>query len=252
MTLKLPLTSIRSKALRVAKKLERMLGTLAQRCRLPSPLDMLIATVLSQNTNDKNSHRAYTMMRRDFPTWKAVAQAPSRELVQAIRVGGMANQKSKNIQAILRKVYARYGKYDLGSMKAKSDDEVLQELTTLHGVGVKTASCVLLFSFGRDVFPVDTHVHRICNRLGLVRTRTPEETFKLMSNIFPRGRGYSFHTNLIRFGRKICRSDNPACEICPLFDECGFEKKGQHRHAKRSSSFTDHDFMLLDNIRDVA
>jgi endonuclease-3 len=133
-------------------------------------------------------------------------------------------------------------------LKLKTNDEVIEELTTLNGVGFKTASCVLLFSMGRDVFPVDTHIHRICNRLGIVQTKTPEATYEEMKTMVPKGKGYSLHTNLIRFGRKVCRSANPACNICPLYDECAFDGKGTRRPAKRSSSTADHDFMLLDNV----
>jgi endonuclease-3 len=131
-----------------------------------------------------------------------------------------------------------------------SNEEVIEELTRINGVGVKTASCVLLFSMGRDVFPVDTHVHRVCGRLGLAPgCTTPEKTFWFMQSLIPKGKGYSFHTNLIRFGRRICRSNYPACDICPLFGECEFEGKTMKQGAKRTPSKANHDFMLLDNVR---
>lgn len=237
------------KTLRIATKLEEFLGVPQQAKRLPAPLDMLIATILSQNTNDKNSHRAYTNLRKRFPRWEDVAEAPLRSLIAAIKVGGMANQKSVRIQETLHAIKKRYGRYDLSFLKRRMNDEVLDELVLLNGVGKKTAACVLLFSLGRDVFPVDTHVHRICNRLGLAVTRTPEKTFDAMKPLVPKGRGYSFHTNLIRFGRKICRSANPACDICPLYDECVFAgRKSPLRSIRRAPSRADHDFMLLDNV----
>lgn len=208
---------------------------------------MLIATILSQNTNDKNSHRAYTNLKKQFPRWEAVANAKLHSIKSAIRAGGMANQKSRRIKETLAAVKARYGSYTLSALKKKSNDDVMEELTQLNGVGRKTAACVLLFSLGSDVFPVDTHVHRICNRLGLVRTNTPEKTYEAMREVFPKGRGYSYHTNLIRFGRTICRSANPACDICPLFDECAFHGK-RKRKRRRAISRADHDFMLLDNV----
>lgn len=210
---------------------------------------MLIATILSQNTNDKNSHRAYTRLRKKYRRWEDVAKASIRGIISAIRAGGMANQKSVFIRGTLRQVKERFGVYDLSGLKKMKSDEVIEVLTTINGVGVKTASCVLLFSMGRDVFPVDTHVHRLCSRLGLAPgCATPEKTFWFMQDIFPKGRGYSFHTNLIRFGRRVCRSNNPACDLCPLYAECVYEgkKKVPHRGGKSASN---HDFMLLDNVR---
>jgi endonuclease-3 len=209
---------------------------------------MLIATILSQNTNDKNSHRAFLSLREKMPTWEGVASAPLGRLKSAIRVGGMANQKGPRIRNVLRRIRQKYGRYDLSALRRKGDEEVIRELTSLDGVGVKTAACVLLFSLGRDVFPVDTHVHRICSRLGLVPgSRSPEQTFRMMQALIPSGRAYTLHTNMIRFGRKICRASNPACGICPLFAECLFPgKSAARRPAFRSKA--DHDFMLLDNV----
>lgn len=243
--------SRRVKTARIAKMLEDFLGVPTQAAVLPSPLEMLIATILSQNTNDKNSHRAYTKLKERFPRWEDVAAAPRRSILAAIKEGGMANQKSARIKETLATIKLRYGRYSLSALNRKTNDEVLEELTSLKGVGFKTASCVLLFSMRRDVFPVDTHVHRLCNRLGLVPpTKTPEKTFDLMKPIVPKGKGYSFHTNLIRFGRKVCRSSNPSCNSCPLFDDCLFEgKRKQKAHVRRLPSSADHDFMLLDNIQ---
>ena len=211
---------------------------------------MLIATILSQNTNDKNSHRAYAALRRGLPTWAKVARAPEGTVRRLIRPGGMANQKAARIQETLRELRRRFGAYDLRRLRALSDEEIIGELTSLKGVGFKTAACVLLFSLRRDVFPVDTHVHRICNRLGLAPgCTTPEKTFHAMRSLVPRGKGYSFHTNLIRFGRRICRSSSPACEACPLYGECSYPSKERRAMKTRTSSRADHDFMLLDNVR---
>jgi endonuclease III len=244
------LKNLSSKTLRVAKILESALGMPVQAARLPRPLDMLIATILSQNTNDKNSHRAYVRLRKKYPRWQEVAEASLRGIISAIRVGGMANQKSSRVKETLLAVKDRFGKYDLSSLKKMSNEEVIEELTEINGVGVKTASCVLLFSMGRDVFPVDTHVHRLCGRLGLAPgCTTPEKTFRIMRSLIPKGKGYSFHTNLIRFGRRVCRSNNPACDVCPLYDECVFPGKKRSIRLKREVSLADHDFMLLDNVQ---
>lgn len=210
---------------------------------------MLVATILSQNTSDRNSHRAYTNLRKEFPTWRGMAEAPVRRVKSAIRVGGMANQKAPRIQQALRSIREAYGSYSLSRLREKSDDDVIAALTSLNGVGVKTAACVLLFSMGRDIFPVDTHVHRICGRLGLVsRCPTPEKTFEAMRKLVPPGRGYSLHTNMIRFGRRICRSASPACNRCPLYDLCTFKGKKRRSGTSTRTRRTDHNFMLLDNI----
>ncbi len=234
----------------MTKTLERFLGVPKQASSLPSPLDMLIATILSQNTNDKNSHRAYTLLRKKYPRWEMVATAPLQGIKAAIRIGGMANQKSVRIKETLTAVHALHGRYDLSSLREKSNKNVIEELTAMKGVGVKTAACVLLFSMGRDVFPVDTHVHRICNRLGLAgSSSSPEKTFEAMRPLIPKGRGYSFHTNLIRFGRKVCRSNNPDCAVCPVYEECMYEGKKRRPTRPRLPSSANHDFMLLDNVQ---
>ena len=235
---------------RVARILERVLGIPAGATPLPAPLDMLIATILSQNTNDKNSHRAYTTLRERFPTWEGVAGAPMRSIRSAIRTGGMANQKSGRIQQTLEKIRSRYGAYDLSPLADLSNDKVFEALLDIDGVGVKTASCVLLFSLGREVFPVDTHIHRICGRLGLASgCRTPEQTFAAVKELIPKGRAYTLHTNMIRFGRRICRAVHPVCGECPLFADCVYPEKRRERTIRTNAPPTDHDFMLLDNVR---
>jgi len=234
---------------RISMALEEALGVPVQSRKLPPPMDMLIATVLSQNTNDRNSHRAYVALRQRYPTWDAVARAPVRSLAATIRSGGMANQKAARIREILRTVHALHGDYDLTALRERSDEDIIEELTRLNGVGTKTAACVLVFALGRDVFPVDTHVHRVCGRLGLTQnSRSPDDTFEQMKPLIPKGRGYSFHTNLIRFGRKICHAQRPACGHCPLYEECRYESKASCAAGERKAARTDHTFMLLDNI----
>ena len=210
---------------------------------------MLIGTVLSQNTNDRNSHRAYLRLRKNYPTWKKVAEAPVSGIASAIKVGGMKNLKSRRIKQLLLEVKEKNAGYRLSGLDKMSDDEVISMLTGFDGIGFKTAACVLLFSLRREVFPVDTHIHRICNRLGLVRTKTPGKTFEAMRPLVPKGKSYSFHTNLIRFGRTVCLARNPRCQQCPLYQECEFPEKESHAKRKRvSSGRTNADFMLLDSI----
>lgn len=230
--------------------LEKFLGVAQPAKKKSKPLDMLIATLLSQNTTDKNSHRAYRNLRTMFPRWADVLHASTKTLAAVIRTAGMAHQKSARIKTILRTIQQRYGSLSLDRLRRRSDAEIFEELLSLKGVGVKTAACVLVFSFARDVFPVDTHIHRICGRLGLAPgCRTPEKTFEWMKNIVPKGKAYAFHTTLIRFGREVCRSQRPRCGICPLYDACEYESKKKYRSFVASPNpGTDHTFMLLDNI----
>jgi endonuclease-3 len=161
----------------------------------------------------------------------------------------MASQKAPRIQKLLRRLHGESGRYSLEPLRQLTDDEVLRRLTDFDGVGVKTAACVLLFSLGRDIFPVDTHVHRLCNRLGLVQDcPTPEKTFEAMRPLIPPGKAYSLHTNMIRFGRMTCRSNSPACERCPLFEQCSYPGKRRRTGHPRRRSPANHEFMLLDNV----
>lgn len=243
--------AIAKKALRIANILEEFLGKPVQSKRKAAPLDSLIATLLSQNTNDRNSHKAWLNLRRTFPTWERVALAPTKRLANVIEVGGLKNQKAKRIKEILKLVKKEAGSYDLSFLKKKSDSEIIEYLTSMNGIGMKTAACVLVFSLGRDVFPVDTHIHRLCNRLGLVKTKNAEETFEEMKPLVPQGNAYPFHINLIRFGRKVCRSNNPLCGSCPLYDECVYSEKEQYAIKSRKrlqSSRKDVDFMILDHV----
>ena len=189
-------------------------------------LETLIRTVLSQNTNDTNRDRAYGALRARFPTWEDVMNADPKDLADAIRVGGLANQKSVRIRDILRWIKARYGALDLDYVCDMPTSEVIDTLCQQKGVGIKTVSVMLMFACGRDIFPVDTHIHRISKRLGLIpATCTAEKAHQVMADLIPPGKAYSFHLNLLKFGRRICHARNPECERCPLWDVCLFEGK---------------------------
>jgi endonuclease III len=240
---------LRRRVLKIIRFLENCLGIPRQKEARTGVLDMLIGTLLSQNTNDRNSHRAYVQLRKRYPTWKRVAEAPVAGIASAIKVGGMKNLKSRRIKKLLKEVREKNGGYRLRDLERMSDDEAISMLIEYDGIGFKTAACVLLFSLRRGVFPVDTHIHRICNRLGLVRTKTPDKTFEGMKLLVPNGKSYSFHTNLIRFGRKICLARNPRCGQCPLYDECEFSGKEIHAQRKTGAKMrVSADFMLLDEI----
>jgi endonuclease-3 len=193
----------------------------------PSPpkpvpaLDELAFTILSQNTNDRNRDRAYGVLRERFPDWAAVARAPGGELADAIRVGGLADTKARYIQTVLRRVYEERGEYSLEFLNDLSDAEASEYLRSLPGVGAKTAACVLAFSLGRDVFPVDTHILRVSKRLGLLPPKADlTKAHALWAAMVPDGLAYPLHKNIIRHGRKVCGARKRLCAECVLADLC--------------------------------
>jgi endonuclease III len=211
----------------------------------PDPVDMLIATILSQNTNDNNSYKAYKSLKEKYPNWEAARKASRASIEGTIRVAGLGKQKSAAIKGFLEDLYNSKGEFSLGHLKQVDNSAAINELISYKGVGVKTASCVLLFAMNRNICPVDTHVHRTVNRLGVVEAKTPDQTFFKLNENFPPKIAHSFHTNLIRLGREICKPKNPSCGICPLFDICIFESKNELAKKSYKSS----DFMLLDNVK---
>jgi endonuclease-3 len=213
-------------------------------------IDTLVATILSQNTSDVNSHRAYLQLRATYPTWDEVADADRAELADAIRIGGLADQKAATILTALRSIREQYGGFELPHIDDAGDDQLLAELTAIRGIGLKTAACVLMFSLGRDICAVDTHVHRVANRLGIVATSSADKTFHALRPLVPKGKGRRFHVDLIRFGRKICKAQRPHCFECPLFDLCRWPQKEEFAAAMRPGPLpVSGDFMLLDILR---
>jgi endonuclease-3 len=203
-------------------------------------MEELILTVLSQNTSDVNSDRANAAMRGRFPTWEALAQADPTELAAAIRPGGLANIKAPRILAILEEIERRQGgSLDLSWMRGARSEEVAGYLTSLPGVGPKTAACVLAFSLGRPALPVDTHVHRVARRLGFFDERTnAAKAHLVMEELVPPRLRVRLHVGMIRLGRTICRAGRPVCGICPLQDLCPTAPSvlGGTRHARRPTS----------------
>ena len=183
-------------------------------------LDELILTVLSQSTNDRNRDVAYLRLRRRFPAWEAVRDAPNEEVEEAIRPGGISKVKSARIQEILREIDIPTFDVHLARLSVQAARD---ELVALPGVGRKTAACVLLFAYGMRDIPVDTHVSRVGTRLGLFREGAPfEELHDAMLDLTPRGEELEFHVNLLRHGRRTCHSRRPKCEECALLKLCPF------------------------------
>jgi len=186
-----------------------------------SPLDELVGTILSQHTSDVNSERAFASLRGRYRTWEAVRDAPVEDVIDSIRAGGLAVVKAARIQAVLRSLTDDTGRVRLPDLRTMPRSKALSLLTALPGVGRKTAACVLLFGSHIPAIPVDTHVHRVALRLGLVPPRTsPETTTDALEAALPPSAYYAFHVNLIRLGREICRAPRPRCEICPLRARC--------------------------------
>jgi len=212
--------------------------------KLPDPVDMLIATILSQNTNDNNSYRAFEKLKKRYKTWNEVADARRTSIEKEIKVAGLGLQKSTAIKNVLTELLQKKNKISLDHLKDINNESAINELTNYKGVGVKTASCVLLFSLGKNICPVDTHVHRTVNRIGIVKGSTPDKTFIYLNENFPSKIAHKFHTNLIRLGREICKPRNPSCGICPLKSVCSYESK-ELQNVKTTSEKS---FMLLDNV----
>jgi endonuclease III len=187
-----------------------------------APLDELVGTILSQHTSDVNSERAFASLRAHFGgSWEAVRDAPLDEVIDAIRSGGLAVVKAARIQAVLHALTGADGRVRLPDLGQMPRSTALSALTALPGVGRKTAACVLLFGSHIPAIPVDTHVHRVSLRLGLVPARTsPEATTDALEASLPPEAYYAFHVNLIRLGREICKAPRPRCEICPLRPRC--------------------------------
>jgi len=212
--------------------------------KLPDPVEMTVGTILSQNTNDNNSYKAFQNLKKKFKIWNDVANASLNDIEKEIKVAGLGKQKAAAIKNFLNGLLEREKKISLNFIKKIDEFPAIEELTSFKGIGVKTASCVLLFSLGRNICPVDTHVFRTVNRIGIVKASDRDKTFFLLNENFPEGIAHSFHTNLIRLGREICKPKNPSCGVCPLKKICNYEEKNLDN--KKSTS--EKSFMLLDNI----
>lgn len=192
------------------------------------PVDELVSTILSQNTNDVNRDRAFDALRQRYRTWELVRDADEESVVDAIRPAGLANQKGPRIQQVLREITAERGSLELGFLSDLPLEEARAWLLKFKGVGPKTAAIVLLFSLGRPAFPVDTHVYRVTGRIGLrPETMSVEDAHPFLEGLFPPESYYAAHLNVIRLGREICGARRPDCARCPLRELCKYAKSSQ-------------------------
>jgi len=184
-------------------------------------LDILIETILSQNTNDRNRDLAYQRLKGRFHHWEDVLKAKTTSIVSAIRPGGLAKQKARRIKELLAWIKDREGRLSLSFLKKMDSEEIREVIGALKGIGPKTIHCLLLFGLGREAFPVDTHVLRVGKRLGFIpEGMDAEEAHQWMIPLIPKGKSLSLHLNLIRFGREMCKAKNPKCGNCFLKDAC--------------------------------
>ena len=193
------------------------------------PVATFVSTILSQNTNDVNRDRAFERLRGRLPTWEAVRDAPLDELIEAIRPAGLAPTKAPRIQEALRRITEERGdrerkeKIGLEFLREMALEEARAWLLNIPGVGPKTAAIVLLFALGMPAFPVDTHIHRVTRRLGLIPQETNrEKAHTLLEALVPPELYYPFHINLIEHGRATCHARNPKCARCILQDHCAY------------------------------
>ena len=213
------------RAVRIHEKLLEFYGEPVWRNPLPA-IDELVSTILSQNTNDVNRDRAFDALRANFPTWESVRDARSKDVVNAIRPAGLANQKGPRIQQVLKAITKERGDLDLSFLKKMSVDEARAWLTKFNGVGPKTAAIVLCFSLDMPAFPVDTHVYRVTSRIGLRPEKmTVEQAHPHLEGLFPPETYYAAHLNIIRLGREICTARKAMCEKCPIRKLCDYGKK---------------------------
>jgi endonuclease-3 len=213
---------LQQRAVKIHETLLAFYGEPIWRTPLPA-VDELVSTILSQNTNDVNRDRAFDALRAKFPTWEAVREAKEKEVIEAIRPAGLANQKGPRIQQVLRAITEERGNLDLSFLSAMRVEDARNWLTKFNGVGPKTAAIVLCFSLGMPAFPVDTHIYRVTGRLGLRPERmTVEQAHPHLEALFPSATYYAAHLNLIRLGRELCTARKAMCEKCPVVKLCDY------------------------------
>lgn len=212
----------KAKVIPIYEALQRVYGPLEWRPGI-DPLDELISCILSQSTSDTNRDRGFHALKASYSTWGEVADAPTDELIDVIRPAGLANQKGPRIQSILQRIARERGAYNIDFLADVPLDEARQWLTSFDGIGPKTAAIVLAFAFGRPSFPVDTHVHRLGQRIGFFPASTSaDKAHPIMEALFPVEWHYSGHIYIIQHGRQTCTARIAHCERCPITAYCDY------------------------------
>jgi endonuclease-3 len=216
---------------RILERLARAYGPVPP-WRREDPVVCLIGTILAQATNDPLAERAYRSLRRRFPPWKDVLEAPAAQVEEAIKMSGLAAQKARAIQAFLRHLVETRGRISLADLRRPDldVDAALAELSSIPGVGIKTAAITLMFGAGVSLCAVDTHLVRILRRLAIVPPKAaPDRAFRILRPLVPDGGGIELHMQLIRFGRNVCHAQRPRCPECALRDLCPYPDKTMPR-----------------------
>jgi endonuclease-3 len=214
-----------SKSETIRKRLEKEFGR-PDDGALEDPMASLVNTILSQNTTDITSDRAYAALRKRYPTWEKLLRADPTELASTIRVGGLPQIKADRILGALAEIKRQTGKLSLDFLHEMTEEEADEWLSQLKGVGPKTRAIIILFGLGKKAFPVDTHISRVTQRIGLVRKgASREEAQERMASLSEPSDYFSYHLNLIEHGRKTCSSRNPKCSACLLSDVCIWPEK---------------------------
>lgn len=213
-----------SKTSRVCELLEAEYGRAEFEERTPV-MDELILTILSQNTTAKNCDLAFRRLTERFSSWEDVRQAGVEDIAEAIRPGGLANRKAPRIKRILEEVHERQDTLDLDWVADRPEPEAIEYLLGFDGVGRKTAACVLMFGLGRPIMPVDTHVHRVATRLGLIDRMSADAAHDALQALVPPEQVYSCHVNLVTHGRRVCHARSPECGRCVINKECDYFAK---------------------------
>ena len=213
-----------SEILTVDRRLKRLYGEPARPRR--DPVSQLIGTMLSQATTDTQTARSFAELRRRYPTWEQVREAPVSEIARAIRSSGLSGQKAPRIKKALQQITKERGRIELNFLDKMPPEEAKRWLMNMAGVGPKTASIVLLFSLRKPFFPVDTHVYRVTQRLGWVPLNaSAEKAHEILGALIPPRLYFRLHINLIRHGREICIAGIPRCELCPLQSPCEYYRR---------------------------
>lgn len=210
----------------IVQNLESMFGTPTLSPK-SSPLEMLVRVILSQATTDALSDRTFQALKEKYSTWDKVLAASEIEIAETIKLGGLANQKSRVIKQLLANIKLEQGSLDLGFLERLPTREAVTYLKKFRGIGPKTIACTLLFACHKNIFPLDTHIFRVLRRVGIVPQKCSDErAHEILDAVVPENKFYSLHVNLIRLGRQICRPKEPLCERCPIVEYCDF---GQNR-----------------------
>lgn len=216
------LKGLKEKYHRLAEALTAEYGYPTWRQHLP-PVDELVSTILSQSTSDTNRDKGFYALKERFPDWEAVRDTDPQAVIETIRPAGLANQKGPRIQDALRYLTEKRGEITLDHLADLPTKEARDWLTAIKGVGPKTAAIILLFAMNKPAFPVDTHVHRVTKRLGLIGPKvTAEKAHDLLEEIVPEEDYYAFHLQVIQHGRQVCNARSPRCEICVLQKDCDY------------------------------